>query len=61
MGCGWFNIQSYNNHKQKHAKRPRACRACGGMATIGDYCDSCRNYLQMQKAREAGKYGKCKR
>jgi hypothetical protein len=52
MGYGWFIKSSYKDPRNKHAKRPRACRACGGIAIIGDYCDSCRNYLQMQKAKE---------
>lgn len=56
MSYGWIIKPGQTDKKGPHAKRPRACRACGGMATIGDYCDSCRNYLQRQKARENKKH-----
>ena len=49
----WFHATQKSCKQARH--RQRYCRACGKTATIGNYCDTCRAFLDDQKKNEGGR------
>ena len=56
---GWKKFNTGMNKRAKVRQRQeRTCHICGKTATVGDMCDSCREFIKNMKEQEGAEHGK---